>query len=784
MTLRARVTRGVRGARSLRYAAAVVLALAFCLLLDSSSSWPAPDGPTWTATSSPFKLAFTRGATTVAEADGIEYASADGADHSLGELEGSAPVRGGTSYRLAAGDGHTATVVVRSDSLGLHVAVTITPAAGIAQLTDTFATLPTEHFLGAGEQGSRVDLRGSSAAVKVSYGCDELAVPFFLSSRGYGIDVESSRVGAIGFPGSSTQACADPGDAPCELSPGGERLQLCLKGNSLDYQVFFGSPQQVVRDHAAVVGKPRLPPSSELGLIKWRDVGNAQTAVTDVKKFHALGIPIGWELIDDPWEDDDCIGRLQFGPPRFPNGANTVRALHALGVDVMLWISPLVQGGQACLPLPYASGALLGPPTQDRTIDLRIPSARAELVAKLEKLFSLGIDGFKVDRGDDVDLEKDGATLSNDYPVLFQRAIVAAARAAGHDSFAEMVRAASSASPSLVAGVWAGDQDASWQGLATAVGDAQGAGVSGFPIWGSDVGGYASAKLFDELFVRWAQFGALSPIMEVGGQGLNATPWVFAASTVDLFRDAVLLHYALAPYLLTLERQSAATGDPILRALGYEYPQESGAWANPGELLVGNDLLAEPVDIGGFGTMAAPNPQKIGVFLPAGTWYDLYSGGAPVTGPTTILRLTTLADFPLYAKAGAIVPLDLRIPGVWSVPWSTNAISTAGRAGWLYAPGSQTAKLDLAGRGDLVASTEGNRVTLRLASELPQTQIFIPATVLSVDVGGKRLAESAVPSLSRVGAGWSPVSTPFPGTVVKLGPSQYGKNVSISLESG
>ena len=140
--------------------------------------------------------------------------------------------------------------------------------------------------------------------------------------------------------------------------------------------------------------------------------------------------------------------------------------------------------------------------------------------------------------------------------------------------FPTIFRAAAPGSAANAAGFWAGDQAGTFEGLKQAIHDGLSAGVAGYPIWGSDIGGYASADppLTAEVFVRWAQFSAVSPIFEVGGIGRNATFWDFGARTVGLFRAAAVLHYELFPYLYGLARTAHATGLPVLRPLGARRP--------------------------------------------------------------------------------------------------------------------------------------------------------------------------------------------------------------------
>jgi alpha-D-xyloside xylohydrolase len=224
--------------------------------------------------------------------------------------------------------------------------------------------------------------------------------------------------------------------------------------------------------------------------------------------------------------------------------------------------------------------------------------------------------------------------------------------------------------------------------------------VSGFPTWGSDVGGYSAPPGVDtELFVRWAQLGAVSPIMEVGGVGLNSTPWLLGPAAMAGLRDAAVLHYELFPYLYGLLRSRRL----VLRPLAWDYPQDERSWGSNYELMVGPDLLAAPV----VGPGETPT-----VYLPPGAWVDLYTGATVKGGGTPFTRATPLSQFPFYARAGAVVPFNLRTQTrSW---WGTDELTHPGRAGYLATNG---ATLDLGGQPHGVqvfvpAATRPGRVTL------------------------------------------------------------------------
>jgi len=281
----------------------------------------------------------------------------------------------------------------------------------------------------------------------------------------------------------------------------------------------------------------------------------------------------------------------------------------------------------------------------DKTLvrDLTNPAERAEFVARLRHLVALGVDGFKGDRGDEVNLEPNtlvggpGVIEQNAYPLLYDRAAARAIAGTRGSRFGSLFRASAPGSSSALPGFVGPDAPQSYTGLQGEIRAAQTAGIAGLPVWGSDVGGYAGGKLTAGLFVRWAQFAALTPIFEVGGAGPNATFWQLGSGAVNGLRAAATLHYELIPYLYSLALSASRTGIPVVRPLGLTWPADANAWANDLELTVGDALLAAP---------AVSDAPTSTVYLPHGRWIDLFSGIAQ-NGGRTIARSNGADDFPL-----------------------------------------------------------------------------------------------------------------------------------------
>jgi alpha-glucosidase len=206
---------------------------------------------------------------------------------------------------------------------------------------------------------------------------------------------------------------------------------------------------------------------------------------------------------------------------------------------------------------------------------------------------------------------------------------------------------------------WLGDNQARWDHLWLSVPMAMGFGVSGQPFVGADVGGFQGSP-DAELFLRWMQYGALTPFCrnhsELGT--LDQFAWSWGDLVLELVRDALRLRYRLLPYLYAAFVRAHETGEPVQRPLVFDHQDDPLARDIDDEYLLGRDLLVAPV------TAAGATARH--VYLPVGAWYDWHTG-EPVEGGGYLITLTPMDRIPIYAKAGAVIPM-----------WPTAPPSTAG----------------------------------------------------------------------------------------------------------
>jgi alpha-glucosidase (family GH31 glycosyl hydrolase) len=219
---------------------------------------------------------------------------------------------------------------------------------------------------------------------------------------------------------------------------------------------------------------------------------------------------------------------------------------------------------------------------------------------------------------------------------------------------------------------FSGDQTSEWQTLRAEVAMTATAANVGFAHWSHDIGGFRGDPT-PELYLRWAQFGALSPMYRSHGtKGSNRAYWSDQyAAVFPLMRQALAMRLALVPYLYAAARNAHDSGMAAVHALYIDSPAEPRAYSSGQAFMHGDDLLVRPVTEpharDGLRTMPCEGGQKapcISVWLPPSTagwiyWGGVLAGlytGTPVTGGNALVEAGE-AQLPLFVKGGAVVPL-------------------------------------------------------------------------------------------------------------------------------
>jgi alpha-glucosidase len=206
----------------------------------------------------------------------------------------------------------------------------------------------------------------------------------------------------------------------------------------------------------------------------------------------------------------------------------------------------------------------------------------------------------------------------------------------------------------------------------------------GYAYWSHDIGGHQPGAVAPELYTRWVQFGAFSPILRTHtskNPEAERRVWAYPEPYSSIMRSAFQLRYSLGPYLYTEARRTYDTGVAFFRPLYYDWPEEEAAYVSKGEYMFGDEMLAAPVTAPAD---PATGLAKQGVWLPPGEWIE-WPTGKRLAGPAVVERSFSIEQTPVYLRPGAIVPMqppmrytgekpvDPLILNVWPLASGTNS---------------------------------------------------------------------------------------------------------------
>lgn len=531
------------------------------------------------------------------------------------------------------------------------------------------ALTPDARVYGGGEVFTGPDLRGrirrgvnvechGAAGFDRSY----LTVPFFWSDAGWGL-----------FAHTGAPVTADVG------STHGEVAAFALPGAGMDLFLLTGDPVTLLSRYLAVTGKPGAFPAWALGAWTSRCSYLSAAELVDVAdRYAAADCPLDVIHVD-AWVRGNVIKDLtcswEVDRERFPEG--WAAALHERGIRTSLWHNSFVLPGTPAgdellsvgLVLRDAQGEVVGSNDMPErmVIDLTDPKAVAWWQDKVvTTVRAEGNESFKPDFAEEVPptaVTSDGRSgweIRNEYAVRYQRATHEALRdVLGTEEIAMFCRSGTAGAQRYPCH-WVGDTPSTWAGLVSALRAQLSLSLSGFGIVASDVGGFYTPEAFihtaeafeamdpssyvadvePELFARWAQFGALSPVLRFHGTG-RREPWAYPDPYGAVAVAAVRLRDGLRDYLKAAADEAADTGMPMMRPMALAFPGDRAAQDATLQYLLGPDLLVAPVVVPGGRTR---------VYAPAGRWEPLL-GLAPLQGQGWHEIDVPLEAFPVWRRA-------------------------------------------------------------------------------------------------------------------------------------
>lgn len=533
---------------------------------------------------------------------------------------------------------------------------------------------PDEQFFGFGERMDFLNRRSKQLQLNVGRGkglphavgaynileANYSPVPFFLSTQGYAIFFHNSFA-------TSWDMGATRDDA----------YRFSASGGELDYYFIYGPRfPALLEQYTALTGRSPLLPRFALGLHvgtysggTWghEQLTSDQYVIELARKLRAMGIPVDLLWLDSTWRifgKNGGKGATSFEwRETFKDPRGMFDSVYAMGYNMVgLHLRPRFDNGSKIRLLDTA---------QQLGFTYKEGNYAGEFVNYFDsnavnfwwqrgvmRVASIGAKFLKTDEGSAFghlanESDKTGPTgkaiagLHNVFPIAYAKA--------PYEKFQQYngVRGLNQTREGY-AGIqrypyiFAGDWPSEWQYFPAVIKAGLNIGLSGVGYWAHCMGGFEH-NADPELYVRWCQFGMLSPIATVFGMDHPGykEPWNYGADGLRNFKKYDSLRYALLPYLYSSAWQQYKTGMPLMRALVLDYQDDKNVHEIGDQYLLGDHLMVCPVTTKGAQTRT--------VYLPEGNWFDFWTGKA-YNGKQFIHVVTPLDTMPMFVKAGGIMP--------------------------------------------------------------------------------------------------------------------------------
>jgi alpha-D-xyloside xylohydrolase len=537
-------------------------------------------------------------------------------------------------------------------------------------ITNHFIYDNTEHFTGLGHgylgREDSIDLKGKE--ISRNYGSHHseqapLIVPFYLSSKGYGVFLNSTFSNRFNFGNNDEYSVG--------INSSGFAARMDL--------FFIGGPKltKVIDNYTQLTGRPRLPKKSMFGL-QLSDKGHDHNSPTPsdekwwkkkIEEHRKAGFPLDHVINDNRWRAEGgkrCESKLAWDKDRYPDPKAYAKWLSKQGLvatlDLNRCIAQYTDGWKKSFNLMNTANIDFKDSAPDLTNkEFSVWFWKIFYQNSLNPELIFPGDALWIDEFDEMGAAneqmilangKSWAEMRNYWFFLIAKALVEQGwdKSEITDRPFVWVRGMT-AGAQRYATLWSGDIQPTHEDMQKQIRAMQLAGISGFPYWGHDAGGFHNWETNkgpdDELYQQWAlAFGSFSPIWKPHGMGESRWPLDKSLDVQTVASRFSQLRYQLMPYLYSAAHQAAENGIPITRALLLEYPEKNEAWEYDLQYMWGDSMLIAP--------NASADKIK-SVWLPAGNWYD-FDTHSVITG-NAILSVNTAVDhLPIYVKAGSIIP--------------------------------------------------------------------------------------------------------------------------------
>lgn len=507
-----------------------------------------------------------------------------------------------------------------------------------------------EHFYGFGEKYQSLEKKGQALnlwntnALGTNTERGYKNIPFFISSNGYGVFYNTSRKIKCDMGNSLYKAYSIMAGAP-----------------DFDCFVIYGPTiKDILPRYTDITGKPVLAPKWSFGLwISKISYGTRQEVETVARRMREEDIPCDVIHIDTDWFDENWVCNWKFSEKKFPQVEEMISNLNKDGFKISLWQLPYLEKGSAPYDV-FDEGMEKGyfafcedgdMKFHHGLIDFSNPEAVDWYKNKLLKpLLEAGISAIKVDFGESAPPffkynNCMGEDMHNLYALLYNKAVFEVTEEV-HGKGNALIWARSAWAGSQKYPVhWGGDAGSDFYGLASSIKGGLSLGLSGFPLWSHDIGGFWF-ETNPVLYARWSQVGMFSSHARLHGF-FTREPWAFGEEVKTIFKKYAKLRYRLMPYIYSASANAVDESLPMFRALVVDYQYDPAVTYIDNQYLFGESFMVAPI-------LDERNERDI--YLPEGLWTD-YWDKKQYNGKQWIKYHAELDKLPLFVRQNSIVPM-------------------------------------------------------------------------------------------------------------------------------
>jgi alpha-D-xyloside xylohydrolase len=500
----------------------------------------------------------------------------------------------------------------------------------------------------------------------------KVAMPAIVSTRGYGILWDTSSLAAFHEDVYGSYLWTDVDD-------------------EMDFYFVVGPGfDDIVKGFRKLTGKPTMFPRWAFGYVQSKERYRTQAELLEVvREYRERQIPLDCIVQDWCTWTGKWWGDKNPDKDRFPDPSQLVNDLHAMNAKLMVSIWPVMRGECPNQVEMRGHGFLLG---NDATYNAFDADARALYWKQAnDGWFRHGVDGWWCDCTEPFEADWKGtikpepwrrAVINtnesktfldpehiNEYSMYHSRGIYEHQRAATNEKrVVNLTRSGFPGQHRYGAITWSGDTTATWDTFRRQIADGLNFTVTGNPRWTLDIGGFfvdrkeqwfwrgdypdgCTDPAYRELYVRWFQLGAFLPMFRSHGTDTPREVWRFG-SPGDVTYDTLLrflhLRYRLLPYIYSLAAWETLFDYTMLRMLAFNFREDPKVYDIADQFMFGPALMICPV--------THPAAKSRSVYLPAGTWYDFWTG-EKLEGGRTIEAAAPVEILPLFVRAGSILPM-------------------------------------------------------------------------------------------------------------------------------